>query len=204
FSRESAERRRAAMGRLLIPAVLAGAGYSAVVGWFPRYSWPATIAVAIPAAAGVLVAWRVSAGSARTAGRPRRARGGPGGGGRRLSLGAGRAVPAARSRYRLLRPPDADLPGEPDSRLRPRQVGGAVRLARRRLVPGPAMSSHVITLAGYLAFLVAGIGLEALAHPPGSRIPAIRAAARRIMHSRTGRIAVAAWWAWLGLHLFSK
>jgi hypothetical protein len=64
FSRESAERRRAATGRLLIPAGLAGAGYSAIVGWFQRYSWPATIAVAIPAAAGVLAAWRVSAGSA--------------------------------------------------------------------------------------------------------------------------------------------
>jgi hypothetical protein len=64
FSRESAERRRAAMQRLLIPAVLAGAGYAAVVGLFQRYSWPATIAVCIPAAAGVLVAWRVSAGSA--------------------------------------------------------------------------------------------------------------------------------------------
>ena len=63
FSRESAERRRAAMGRLLIPAVLAGAGYAVIVGGFQRYSWPTAIAVAIPAAAGVLAAWRVSAGS---------------------------------------------------------------------------------------------------------------------------------------------
>jgi hypothetical protein len=63
YSHESAERRRAAMGRLLIPAVLAGAGYAAIVGLFQRFSWPATVAVAIPAAAGVLVAWRVSAGS---------------------------------------------------------------------------------------------------------------------------------------------
>ena len=66
------------------------------------------------------------------------------------------------------------------------------------------MSSHVITLAGYLAFLVAGAGLDALAHRPGSRVPAIGAVFSRIMHSRTGRIAVVAWWAWLGLHLFSK
>src|SRR5262245_12379704 len=51
----------------------AGAGYSAVVGLFPRYSWPATIAVAIPAAAGVLVAWRVSAGSDSEPGRLSRA-----------------------------------------------------------------------------------------------------------------------------------
>jgi hypothetical protein len=33
------------------------------VGSFQRYSWPATIAVCIPAAAGVIVAWWVSAGS---------------------------------------------------------------------------------------------------------------------------------------------
>ena len=66
------------------------------------------------------------------------------------------------------------------------------------------MSSHVITLAGYIAFLVAGIGLDTLALRPGSRIPTIGAVVSRIMHSRTGRIAVVAWWAWLGLHLFSK
>ena len=66
------------------------------------------------------------------------------------------------------------------------------------------MSSHVITLAGYLAFLVAGIGLDVLAHRAGSRIPTIGAVFGRIMHSRTGRIAVVAWWAWLGLHVFSK
>jgi hypothetical protein len=66
------------------------------------------------------------------------------------------------------------------------------------------MSSHVITLAGYLAFLAAAIGLDTLALRPGSPIPAIGAVLGRIMHSRTGRIAVVAWWAWLGLHLFSK
>ena len=63
FSHESAERRRAAMRRLLVPALIAGAGYSALVGWFQRYSWPATVAGSVPAGAGVLVAWRVSAGS---------------------------------------------------------------------------------------------------------------------------------------------
>ncbi len=66
------------------------------------------------------------------------------------------------------------------------------------------MSSHVITLAGYLAFLVAGIGLDVLAHRPGSGIPTIGALFGQIMRSRTGRIAVVAWWAWLGLHVFSR
>jgi hypothetical protein len=63
FSPESAERRRAAMNRLLIPAALAAAAYALVVGSLQRYSWPATIAVCLPAAAGVIVAWWVSAGS---------------------------------------------------------------------------------------------------------------------------------------------
>jgi hypothetical protein len=74
FSQESADRRRALMQRWLILAVLAGVAYSLAVGSLQRYSWPATVAVNIPAAAGVLVAWWVSADSA---GKPARLR--PGG-----------------------------------------------------------------------------------------------------------------------------
>jgi hypothetical protein len=66
------------------------------------------------------------------------------------------------------------------------------------------MSSHAITIAGFVAFAAAGVGLNLLAHRPGSRIPTIGALFTLIMHTRTGRIAVVAWWAWLGLHLFSK
>ncbi len=66
------------------------------------------------------------------------------------------------------------------------------------------MTSYAVTLAGYLAFIAAGIGLNVLAHRRGSRIPTMGAVFTRIMHTRTGRIAVVAWWAWLGLHLFSK
>jgi len=73
FSHESAERRRAAMTGLLIPALITGLAYALVVGSFQRYSWPATIAVCIPAAAGVIVAWWVSAGSESEPGRLSRA-----------------------------------------------------------------------------------------------------------------------------------
>ena len=66
------------------------------------------------------------------------------------------------------------------------------------------MSSRAITVGGYLLFLALGIGLNVLAHRHGSAIPTMGAMFTRIMHSRTGRIAVVAWWAWLGLHLFSK
>jgi hypothetical protein len=71
FSQESADHRRALMQRWLIPAALAGVAYSLAVGSLHRYSWPATIAVNIPAVAGVLVAWRVSADSAGEPGRLR-------------------------------------------------------------------------------------------------------------------------------------
>jgi hypothetical protein len=66
------------------------------------------------------------------------------------------------------------------------------------------MSSHTVTLAGYLLVLALGTGLNALAHRPASRLPTLAAVVTRIMHSRTGKIAVIAWWAWLGVHLFSK
>ena len=69
---------------------------------------------------------------------------------------------------------------------------------------GSAISSHVITITGYLAFLAAGITLNVLAHRRGSPIPAMGTLFSRVMHSRTGRIAVVAWWAWLGMHLFAK
>jgi hypothetical protein len=63
FPDESAGRRRAAMGRLPVPAVVAAVVYAWVVGWLQRYSWPATISVAIPCAFAVLIAWRVAADS---------------------------------------------------------------------------------------------------------------------------------------------
>jgi hypothetical protein len=42
--------------------ILGAAAFAVVVGAFARYSWPATIAVAIPATAGVIVAWRTPGG----------------------------------------------------------------------------------------------------------------------------------------------
>jgi hypothetical protein len=49
----------ATKGRPLTPLVMLGALiYAAVVGSFGRYSWPATAAVVVPAAALIAVAWR--------------------------------------------------------------------------------------------------------------------------------------------------
>jgi uncharacterized protein DUF6186 len=66
------------------------------------------------------------------------------------------------------------------------------------------MTSRDITLGGYLLFLALGILLAVLAHRRGPVIPTMATMFTRLMHSRTGRIAVIAWWAWLGMHLFSK
>jgi hypothetical protein len=66
------------------------------------------------------------------------------------------------------------------------------------------MSSHDLTIAGYLLVAASGILLTVLAHRPAARIPAMAAVFGWVMHTRTGRIAVIAWWAWLGMHLFSR
>ncbi len=65
------------------------------------------------------------------------------------------------------------------------------------------MSSHDITIAGYLAFSL-GVALNMLAHRRVSRIPTVGQVFSRLMHIRAGRIAVIAWWAFIGFHLFSK
>ena len=65
------------------------------------------------------------------------------------------------------------------------------------------MSSHAITLWGYLLLVLAGVGVELAARRPGSRVPGLGVVLGRVMSSRTGRLAVMAGWAWLGLHFFA-
>jgi len=66
------------------------------------------------------------------------------------------------------------------------------------------VSSRDLTIAGYVVFLaVAGL-LQVLALRPGSRIPTIGTAMRRLMRTRSGRVGVIAGWAWLGLHFFAR
>jgi hypothetical protein len=66
------------------------------------------------------------------------------------------------------------------------------------------MSTHNLTVAGYVAIVaVAGV-LQALSRRPGSRIPSIGSLFGRAMRTRPGRVGVIAGWAWLGLHLFAR
>ena len=66
------------------------------------------------------------------------------------------------------------------------------------------MSSHDITIAGYLAVLLAAVALQVLAVRTQGPIPPLGDLLTRIMRSRTGRVGVLVAWAWLGLHFFAR
>jgi hypothetical protein len=66
------------------------------------------------------------------------------------------------------------------------------------------MTSHNITIAGYLLILLAALVLEGLSRRPGSQVPSFQDLMTRIMGTRSGRVGVLAAWAWLGLHLFAR
>ncbi len=66
------------------------------------------------------------------------------------------------------------------------------------------MSSHNVTIAGYLALLAAAVGLQALATRTRAPVPPLGEVLTRIMRTRTGRVGVLVAWAWLGLHFFAR
>ena len=66
------------------------------------------------------------------------------------------------------------------------------------------MSTHNLTVAGYVAIVAMAGVMQALSRRPGSRTPSIGALFGRVMRTRPGRVGVIAGWAWLGLHLFAR
>jgi hypothetical protein len=66
------------------------------------------------------------------------------------------------------------------------------------------MSSHDLTVAGYLAVVAAGVVLEVVATGTKAPVPSLGDVLTRIMRTRTGRVGVLVAWAWLGLHFFSQ
>ena len=59
------------------------------------------------------------------------------------------------------------------------------------------MSWRLITIAGYLVILGAGLVLAVLARRPGSTVPPLGTLVARITRTRAGRVAVLAAWVWL-------
>ncbi|HEY7432156.1 MAG TPA: DUF6186 family protein [Streptosporangiaceae bacterium] len=66
------------------------------------------------------------------------------------------------------------------------------------------MSSHDVTIAGYLVVLAALVLLQVFALRSPDRVPPIGEMLSRAMRSRTGRVGVLVAWAWLGLHFFAR
>jgi hypothetical protein len=66
------------------------------------------------------------------------------------------------------------------------------------------MTSHQVTIAGYLVVLVAIVLMQVLATRTRIPIPSLGALLTRAMRSRTGRVGVLVAWAWIGLHFFAR
>ena len=66
------------------------------------------------------------------------------------------------------------------------------------------MSSHQVTIAGYLVVAAGIVGLQVLATRTRAPVPSLGDLFTRAMRSRTGRVGVLVAWAWIGLHFFAK
>jgi len=66
------------------------------------------------------------------------------------------------------------------------------------------MTSHQITIAGYLIILAAIVTLQVLATRTRAPVPSFGELLTRAMRTRTGRVGVLVAWAWIGLHFFAR
>jgi hypothetical protein len=66
------------------------------------------------------------------------------------------------------------------------------------------MSTHALTIAGYVLILLCGIALQLLSYRRNSRIPSLGSVFARVMRTRSGRVGLMAGWAWLGLHFLAR
>jgi Family of unknown function (DUF6186) len=66
------------------------------------------------------------------------------------------------------------------------------------------MSSHDLTVAGYVLIVLAGVGLQLLGSREGVPFLPLGAVLGRVMRTRSGRVGVMAGWAWIGIHFFAR
>ena len=82
-----------------------------------------------------------------------------------------------------------------------------LRLAGRRLVPAgpsPELVTRAITIGGFVAIVVAGIGLEVLSRRPAARVASVGDVLGHVMRQRTGRVLVFVLWFWFGWHFIAR
>jgi len=66
------------------------------------------------------------------------------------------------------------------------------------------MSTHALTVAGYVLIVFGALTLQLLSYREDSRIPSLATAFSRIMRTRSGRVGIMAGWVWLGLHFLAR
>jgi hypothetical protein len=66
------------------------------------------------------------------------------------------------------------------------------------------MTSHEVTIAGYVLVVVAVVVLELAAAGHVAGVVSLRTVLARIMRTRSGRIGILASWAWMGMHFFAR
>ena len=66
------------------------------------------------------------------------------------------------------------------------------------------MSSHDVTIAGYLVAVAGIVLLQVLAARTRLPVPSLGDLLTRAMRSRTGRVGMLVAWAWIGLHFFGR
>jgi hypothetical protein len=66
------------------------------------------------------------------------------------------------------------------------------------------MTSRGVTIAGYLVVLAAGLAIQLLGWRSRPGVPPLGDVLTRIMRTRTGRVGILVFWAWMGLHFFAK
>jgi uncharacterized protein DUF6186 len=66
------------------------------------------------------------------------------------------------------------------------------------------MSSHEVTIGGYLLVMAGIVVLQVLAAWTRAPVPSLGDLLTRAMRSRTGRVGMLVGWAWIGLHFFAR
>ena len=66
------------------------------------------------------------------------------------------------------------------------------------------MTSHWITVVGFLGFLALGALAELVARHGSGRIGSLSSVLSRLMSTRGGRMCLLVSWVWVGLHLFAR
>src|SRR5204862_2826305 len=69
---------------------------------------------------------------------------------------------------------------------------------------GRPMTSHDVTIAGYVVIAAGAVGLEVAARSHRFDVESLGTALSRVMRNRAGRRGVMAAWAWLGMPVFPR